>query len=188
MPFLVRRLRPVVLAAAAVLLAACATGPEIQQDTNPAAEFARYKTFAYFSPLATDRAGYESVLTTRLKDATRRMMESKGYVYSEANPDLLLNFFANVQDRHEIRSWPGSMGYYGYRSGWYGGWGVSSVETVTYREGTLTIDLVEPRRKMLVWQATAEGRVSTDARKNPGAAIDAAVTEMMAPLPAAAGK
>jgi hypothetical protein len=183
-PSPLRRCTPLV---AAALLAACASAPEIQHDTNPTADFASYRTFAYFSPLATDRAGYESVLTSRLKAATRRMMESKGYVYNETSPDLLVNFFANVQEKQEVRSWP-SIGYYGYRYPWYGSWGVSTVDTVTYREGTLTVDLVESRRKVLVWQATAEGRVSEEARKNPGAAIDATVTEMMASLPAAGGK
>jgi len=79
------------------------------------------------------------------------------------------------------------MGYYGYRRGYYGGYGLSSIETVTYREGTLTLDLVEARRKLLVWQATAEGTVSDEARKNPGPVIEAVVTEMMAPLPGAGG-
>lgn len=59
------------------------------------------------------------------------------------------------------------------------------VETVNYKQGTLTIDLVDPAKKALVWSATAEGRVSKDARKNPGPAIDAVVAEMMGPLPAA---
>jgi hypothetical protein len=171
-------------ALAAALLSACTTGPEIRRDANPAANFAGYKTFAYFSPLATDRTGYESVFTSRLKQATRRAMEVKGYVYSETAPDLLVNFFANVQERQEIRSSP-SMGYYGYRRGYYGGYGMSTIETVTYREGTLTIDIVEARRKLLVWQAIAEGSVSNEARSNPGAAIDAVVSEMMTPLPAA---
>lgn len=169
---------------AVALMCACATGPDIHRDINPAAEFANYKTFGYFSPLATDRAGYESVLTTRLKDATRRAMEAKGYVYSESNPDLLLNFFANVQEKQELRATP-AMGYYGYRRGFYGGYGATMVETVTYREGTLSLDLIEARRKLLVWQATAEGSVSSEARNNPGAAIDAVVAELMAPLPSA---
>jgi len=176
--------RTAMLALAAALLAACATGPEIRRDINPAADFASYRTFAYFSPLATDRAGYESVFTGRLKGATRRAMESKGYVYSETAPDLLLNFFANEQERQEIRSIP-NMGYYGYRRGYYGGFGMSTIETVTYREGTLTIDVIETKRKLLVWQAIAEGSVSNEARNNPGPAVDAAVSEMMAPLPGA---
>jgi hypothetical protein len=182
-------LRHGLLAAAVAMLAACATAPEIRQDVNPAAEFTRYKTFAFHSPLSTDhRAGYETVLTSRLKESTRRMMESKGYVYGEASADLLVNFYANVQTRQEVRSWPSSMGYYGYRYGWYGGWGISSIETVTYREGTLAIDVVEARRRIVVWQGTAVGTVTAEVEKNPSAAIDATVTQMMAPLPAAGGR
>jgi hypothetical protein len=172
---------------AAVLLGACATGPEIRSDTHPQAAFPTYKTFAYFSPLATDKAGYESVFTARLKQATRQAMEARGYVYSEAAPDLLVNFYANVQDKQEIRTTPAvgvsSMGYYGYRRGYYGSIGMSTVETVTYREGTITVDLIESKRKILVWQSTAEGSVSNEARKNPGPAIDATVTLLMAALP-----
>jgi len=177
-------LRRATIVVALGLLSACATGPDIHRDTNPTAAFASYKTFAYFSPLATDRAGYESMLTTRLKDATRHAMEAKGYVYSESNPDLLLNFFANVQEKQELRATP-AMGYYGYRRRFYGGYGATMVETVTYREGALSLDLIEARRKLLVWQATAEGSVSSEARNNPGAAIDAVVAELMAPLPSA---
>lgn len=176
--------RTAVPALAAALLVACTTGPAIRRDINPAADFAGYKTFGYFSPLATDKSGYESLFTGRLKGATRRIMESKGYVYSQTAPDLLLNFFANEQEKQEIRSMP-NMGYYGYRYGYYGGFGLSTIETVTYREGTLTVDVIEAKRRMLVWQAIAEGSVSNEARNNPGPAIDAAVSEMMAPLPAA---
>lgn len=178
-------LRPAVVLTLAALMSSCATGPAIQRDTNPAALFPTYKTFGYFTPLATDRAGYESVFTTRLKDATRRAMEAKGYVYTERSPELLLNFYANVQNRQEIRTTP-APGYYGYRRGYYGGFGATQIETVTYREGTLTVDLIEAQRKLLVWQATAEGSVSEEARKNPGAAIDTVVAKLMEPLPAPA--
>jgi len=174
------------IAVAAIVIGACAaSGPEIRNDMNPAANFAAYRTFGFISPLATDKAGYETVFTGRLKDSTRRAMESKGYVYSESTPDLLINFYANVQDKQDIVSSPGPVGYYGYRYGMYGGWGATEIETVNYKQGTLTIDLVDAKKKVLVWQATGEGRVSPEARKNPGPAIDAVVTKMMAALPAA---
>jgi hypothetical protein len=173
-----------------VMLSACATGPTIRSQTNPAVDPSAYQTFAFFSPLATDRAGYESVLTARLKEATRRNLEAKGFVYSESNPDLLVNFFANIEDRQEIRTTPGSpVGYYGYRSGLYGGWGgyygvrSTEIETVNYKAGTLTIDLVDPAARVLIWQGQAEGRVSSKARKNPGPAIDAVVADIMSTLP-----
>lgn len=168
------------------VLSGCATGPEIRTDMNPNYSMAPYRSFGYFSPLGTDHADYESVLTARLKESARRHLESRGYIYSESDPDLLVNFYANVEDRQELRSiqtGPGvGLGYYGYRSGYYGGWG-SEIQTVSYEEGTLTIDLVDRVRKALVWQGQAEGRVSRDAHLNPGPKIDAVVAEILARLP-----
>jgi hypothetical protein len=179
----------IIAVATLVVVTACSSGPDIRREVSPSANFGAYKTFAFFPELATDRAGYETVFTGHLKAATRRNMEAKGYVYSEKNPDLLLNFYANVEDKQELRSTPVSMGYYGagyygYRSSMYYGINTQQVETVNYKEGTLTIDLVDPAQKKLVWSATAEGRVSKEARKNPGPKIDAVVDQMMQPLPA----
>jgi hypothetical protein len=182
----------IAVVAAALVATACTSGPEIRRDVSPSASFGTYKTFAFFPELATDRAGYETVFTARLKDATRRQMEMKGYTYAETDPDLLLNFYANVEDKQEIRSTPASVGYYGggyygYRGGYGYAMSTPTVETYEYKQGTLTIDLVDRAKNALVWNATAEGRVSKEARKNPGPAIDAVVTEMMAPLPGRSG-
>ena len=57
--------------AAAFVVTACSSGPEIRREVSPAANFGSFKTFGYFPELATDRAGYETVFTTRLKAATR---------------------------------------------------------------------------------------------------------------------
>ena len=181
-------------AAAAVLITACATPPTIHRDTNPAANFGSYKTFGFLSPLATDKFPYESLLTQHLKDATRLAMESKGYVFSNNSPDLLLNFYVNIQDKQDVRTTPGSPayvgygypgGYYGYRSGYYRAYNTTTIETINYKQGTLTVDLVDAKQKILAWTATAEGRVSNDALKNPGPAIDTLVANMMTPVPSA---
>jgi hypothetical protein len=178
--------------AATVLVSACATGPAIHHETNPAATFSNYKTFGFLSPLATDKFPYESLLTQQLKDATRHTMELKGYVFSASTPDLLLNFYVNIQDKQDVRTTPGSVGYvgypggyYGYRTGYYRVINTATVETVNYKQGTLTIDLVDAEQKVLAWSATAEGRVSNDALKDPGPAIDTLVATMMTPLAAA---
>ena len=172
------------------LLAACASGPTIRSQSNPSVNLASYETFGFFSPLATDKDGYESVLSARLKAATRQNLEAKGYVYDEASPDLRVNFFANIEDRQDIRTYPTAPmtpmmgGYYGYRTGFYSGFNTTQIETVNYKAGTLTIDLVDPEQKVVAWQGQAEGRVSSKARKDPGPAIDAIVAEILAPLPA----
>jgi hypothetical protein len=182
------------VAATTVLFSACANTPTVRRDTNPAATFGSYKTFGFLSPLATDKFPYESLLTQHLKDATRQAMESKGYVFSASAPDLLLNFYVNIQDKQDVRTTPSSPayggygypgGYYGYRAGYYRVYNTATITTVNYKQGTLTIDLVDAKQKVLAWTATAEGRISTNALQDPGPAIDTLVTNLMAPLPAA---
>lgn len=157
------------LAATAPVPSACTTGPAIRRETNPAANFSSYKTFGFLSPLATDRFSYESLFTQHLKDVVVRAMESKGYVFCTSTPDLILSFYVNIEDRQHTRTTPASVTDVSY---------VGSC----YKQGTLTIDLVDAKLTVLAWTATAEGRISDDAIENPGAAIDTLVIDMMAPL------
>jgi hypothetical protein len=93
-----------------------------------------------------------------------------------------------------VRTTPGSAayggyghpgGYYGYRTGYYRVSNTATVETVNYKQGTLTIDLVDAKQKVLAWTVTAEGRISSSALKDPGPAIDTLVTNMMSSMPVA---
>jgi hypothetical protein len=157
-------------------------------DQDPAASLPSYGTFGFFTPLATDEAGYSTLLSARLKDATRHELERRGYVYEESNPDLLVNFNVNVTDKTEVRSSPSmsvGYGYYGYRGGMYGAWSgyPYDVETTNYKLGTLTIDVVDADRKALVWQGVAEGRVTKKVLENPAPAVDASVTQIFARFP-----
>lgn len=174
------------LALALALAAGCASGPKISVDKDPGADMTAYKTFGFFDQVATDRVQYTTIVTSRLKQATRDNLERRGYTYSENSPDLRANFFLKVADKTEVRSSPSmGAGFYGYRAGFYGGWAgyPYDVDTVNYKEGTLSIDLVDTKKNALVWQGVAEGRVSDEARKNPGPAIDAVVSEIFANFP-----
>ena len=176
-----------------LLVAGCASGPSIRVDKDPAADMSAYKTFGFFDQLATDRANYSTIVTSRLKQATRTQLEAKGLTYSEQDPDLRVNFFLKVSEKQEVRSTPSAtvgVGYYGYRGGMYGAWGgyPYDVETVNYKAGTLNIDLVDAKKNSLVWQGLAEGRVSDEAYKNPGPAIDAVVAQIFSNFPNPAGQ
>jgi hypothetical protein len=170
-----------------LILSGCASGPDIRVDSDPSVKVSSFETFGFFEPLATDKAGYSTLVTARLKEASRREMEARGYRYDAASPDLLLNFQLNVEERTDIRSSPsagvGYGGYYGYRS--YGAWAgyPVDIDTTHYKQGTLNIDVVDAERKALVWQAVAEGRIKKEAMKNPGPAIDAVMSRLMADFP-----
>jgi len=70
------------------------------------------------------------------------------------------------------------------RGDYYGTWtGYPYVETVDYKEGTLSVDLVDAKKKQLVWQGVAEGEVSEQAQQNPGPAIDTVVAKIFSNFP-----
>jgi hypothetical protein len=178
-------IRPLLCVLALLLIpiasSGCASGPQIRVDMDAHANMKAYKTFAFFNTVSTDGASYTSLLSSRLKAATRAQLERNGYAYSEAEPDLLVNFFLKVVNKQELRS---TGGYYGYRQGYYGTWtGYPYVETIDYKEGTLSVDLVDSKRKQLVWQGVAEGEVSEESQQNPGPAIDKVVAEIFSNFP-----
>jgi hypothetical protein len=173
------------LAAAALALAGCATttGPDIRVDYDRTADLASYKSYGFPEEVGTDRAGYSTLVTQYFKQAVHREMQARGYVFEENDPDLLVNFFANVREVTDVRRTPGmypAYGYYGYRYGLYGAWPYyeDDIDVVRYKVGTANVDIVDGERMQLIWEGVAEGRITEDAMKNPRAAIDAVVAEL----------
>jgi hypothetical protein len=160
---------------------ACATGPKVRVDMDPGTNMRAYKTFAFFEPVATDNSPNTSGLSPRLKQATRAQLERLGYVYAESEPDLRVNFFLTLSAKEEVVP---TDGYYAYRVNRYGTWtGYPYLDVVEYTEGTLTADLVEEKRKQLVWQGLAEGVVKEESLKNPGPTIDRVVAQIFSNFP-----
>jgi hypothetical protein len=172
-----------------IFVAGCATGPVATADYDRSVDFSAYRTFGFLDPLGTDVAGYESLVTQTLKAATRREMEARGYAYAEANPDLLINFNAKLAKQTQVTQTPAPPMYYGYRRGIYGGWSGYGYDTQVsqYTEGTLNIDIVDARRKQLVWEGVAVGRVTEKQRQDRQTAISAAVAEIFSKYPFRAG-
>ncbi len=175
----------------ALALAGCATtGPQLRTKADPAADFTTYRTYGYVDPLGTDRAGYTTFVTQHFKSAVDTEMSARGYRKVDKDPDLLVNFYANAEEKADVRSTPRptfgvGLGYYGYRGGLYGAWPLyyEDVDTVRYHVGTANVDVVDARRKQLVWEGVAEGRLSKDVMQNPEPAIRAAVHQLFEKCP-----
>ena len=61
--------------------------------------------------------------------------------------------------------------------------GFNELDTVNYRQGTLSVDVVDARKHELVWQGIAEGRINKKSVENPGPAVDKVVGEMFTGFP-----
>lgn len=185
-----RNVKHAVAGLVVLLLSACAQGPRVYTDADPAADFAQFRTFAFIDTAGKNvDAQYQTLSGQRLEDAITAALEARGYEVDIHHPDLLVNF--NLYTAEKTRTSPPVYygGYYGYRSGMYVGWPgyVTPGHVDNYTEGTLTVDLVDRRSNQMVWEGTAIARVTSAARKNPDEALRNAVAAIFAQYPYVAG-
>ncbi|WP_412776882.1 DUF4136 domain-containing protein [Thalassospira lucentensis] len=172
------------------MLAACASGPKVYVDADPAADFSRYQSFAFFEGAGKSaEEKYKTLSGQRIEDAISAALEARGYRVDINNPDFLVNF--NLATEEKTRTSPPVYvgGHYGYRSGMYVGWPgyVEPGYTDSYTEGTLSIDFVDRRTNQMIWEGTSVGRVTSSTRDAPNEAVRTAVASIFAKYPYVAG-
>jgi len=168
---------------AAALIASCSSGPKIYVNEDPNGSFDQYKTYNYEGTLGTDeQKGYRSVFSNYLINAMDREMQSRGYVLA-ADPDLIVNFYVNTQEKIRTTQSPSMGGYYGYRGGAYGAYGGYDTTVTQYTEGTVNIDLVDNRKDVLAWEGVIVGRITDKVRENLEEASNAVIAEAMEKYP-----
>lgn len=146
-----------------MLVGGCAAAPRVEVAEDPQAEFERYATFGFHSPLGTDRQdGTRTILSQTLQRVARAELESRGYRYVEQDGDLEVNFFVDTREVIEGLGRPGvgiGIGY-GIYHGRYRVWtGYDTDRVRQYTEGTLHVDVIDARRNQLVWEAIARDRL-----------------------------
>lgn len=192
---LINRLYRIVTIAGVLVFGAGASGcasDNIRSDYDPSADFSRYETFNFFPEAGPEQTNYHSFFSRYMIAAITREMQARGYTLSE-DPDILINFNANLREKTDVRTSPAPMygGYYGYRGGFYDPWmgyGYAQETHVSqYTEGTFNIDLVDAREKKLVWEAVAVGRVTEKALQELEERVNAGVAKAFAKYPFVAG-
>lgn len=131
-------------------------------DFNPNLDFSKYKTFAYIG-------GVEHLVMLQLNpdeirnnvhEAVARELTKRGLkeVKRDENPDLVVRYFANSESQVNFAAtgdWGGFdpfiVDYWAYT---YELWSAT-----TTREGSLMIDLIDVKRKDLVWRLFLEQKI-----------------------------
>ncbi len=177
----------------ALVLTACASPIRTQHDSDPEADFAKYRSFTWISedPVMGPRPGvaggeYISPIDEqRIRSAVDATLLAKGYRRAESvnTADLVVSFTIGSQQKVRTASTPGrSSTYYSTYGGgaWYGG---SAVRTYTYTEGTLALEFYDRDTRHAVWVGWASKRLSKsdDSEEILGRAVSAILEEFPAP-------
>ena len=173
---------------AVFFLASCATTPDTYSSVAPGSDFRGIKTYGFLPQASTDKAGYQSLETNFLKVAVAQQLDLRGLKYDPENPEVLMNFYIHTDEKMRARQTPTmGGGYYGYRGGIYDDFGYGGVAYETrienYTEGTLTIDMIDPKERKLLWEGTVTGRLTKKDVKNLEATIDEAVRDVFVKFP-----
>ena len=154
---------------AGMLLASCASGPQLYSDWDDSVDFSAYRTFSFFNPMSIEGEGYATFHGNAFRNAIRSEMISRGYQEVEEGGDLGINVSARLEERTNVSTTTDPMaygGYYHYRRGFYDPWMSYNFNTTThvsqYTEGTINIDLVDMKQKRLVWEGVGVGKVRPD--------------------------
>ena len=151
----------------------------VYNDYDKSADFSQYKTYA-FHKRGIDKVQISELDKKRILNAIDLELNKKGMTKSE-NPDLLVNIF--TKEREQVNVSQFNMGW-GYGWGW--GWnpylwgGQNFVTTST--EGTLFIDLIDARKKELVWEGEGIGYL-TENRSLKEKQINKFVAKILAQYP-----
>jgi hypothetical protein len=139
---LIRRHGVVLLSFLPALLAAQKVTVEFDQSM----EFGSLKTFNLQTGQihAKNPSLNNDIVRKNLETAIRKRLAEKGLTESPSEADVNVSFNLGSANRTEVERYP---------AGWRG-WGTRRV-AYRYTEGTLTIDMRDPRRHELVWRAVA---------------------------------
>ncbi len=161
-----------------LLLGCASSGPRIATNVDPSVNFSAFKTYNLMQPLGTDRSGVRTPLSNMLANSMGRELEARGIRRSD-NPDILINFFVNTEQRLDVRQVPTAGSFHGYRRNRYRTWGSYRTQVREYTQGTLAVDVVDPARNMLVWEGVAQGRLRRSDREITQERVDEVVGHLM---------
>jgi hypothetical protein len=153
------------------VLAGCAAGPDLQVNADPGADFTAMRSFGFMQELGTDGPGGRTMLSARLSAATTRELTARGLQFLSSNPDVLVNFFANVQSgmqTSDSRVFMMPVANYGA----WPGYRASFAPGERINEGTPGIHIVDRRSNRLVWEGIANERVTEAMLDNPDETIN----------------
>jgi hypothetical protein len=168
--------------------AACSSGVQVRTAVAPDASLAGLRTFSVLAApersanapalSASDPMLNNSITNQQLRTDLVQAFQGKGYTLSESNPDFQVAYYAGTKQKLDTTYWnPGPAYRYGYRGfglrsnrfawAWpyYSGYGYGyapSMQVQEYTQGTVIVDVIDPKTQELLWRGQGVASISDD--------------------------
>ena len=149
----------------AILALTCAISPvatpKARVDFCHACDFSRYQTYRWAGP--PNAASLNQLMQQRVVAFVEEALSARKLKRVEKGGDLVINFQMNLREQPVFTTFATGFG-----GGWDWGWGSSIATTTTevFTFGTLTVDLVDSRGNLLVFQGVSTTQISSRPSRN----------------------
>jgi len=145
-----------------LVIAASCSSVKVNSDYDKKVDFTPYKTYAFYKS-GIDKVEVSDLDKKRILHSIDDVLSAKGFTKSET-PDLLVNIFTKEREQVDVNRFNSGWGY-----GWGYGWNPylwgGNTTVNRYTEGTLYIDLIDAKKKELIWQGEGEGVLTKNVNK-----------------------
>ncbi len=166
------------IAAIGLFLTACASGPTVKTDSDPAANFSSYRTYSW----AAKPQGGAPLVMQRIVDGIDARLRAKGWSMVPEGGDVAVAAHVATSQKQTLDTFYNGTAMGGW--GWRGGMAMGSSTTTvrTYEVGTLVVDMFDAKTKQAVWRGSATDTVP-DSPEKVNAVVEAALDKMFASFP-----
>lgn len=144
-----------------IIAASCST-LKVSSDFDRSADFSSYKTFGFI--VYPENLPYDRELSERALISISNELSDRGMKKSD-NPDVFIDLKVRTGQSMTVASYigdaPDFYGY-GYIYTWGQGFSTSSINFSSYADGTMFIDMIDARKKQLVWQGRGVAKIIAD--------------------------
>jgi len=163
------------VAALALGAAACAPAVEVRTAAEPSSDLSARHTFTVMQAPARRGGGtlsqgdpmlVNSINNRALRDDLTQAFEGRGYTPGGDNADFAVAYYASTQDKLDVTYFD-----YGYPfwPHWWRGYGFGyrrpAAQITEYDQGTVIVDVIDPKSKQLLWRGQGTADVSRDPAK-----------------------
>ena len=145
-----------------LLIAASCSTLKVSSDFDRTAEFSSYKTYGFI--VFPENLPYDPTMSERVLTSIANELNDRGMKKSD-NPDVFIDLKVRIGQSKTVASYigdaPDFYGY-GYIYTWGQGFSTSSINFSSYSDGTMFIDMIDARKKQLVWQGRGVAKIDAD--------------------------
>ena len=154
-----------------LLLASCSVTTHV--ETAAGVNFNSYKTFGWANVNGERKEDIadNDIVDNNIKNAISKQLENKGWKETTQSPDVILDYNVMVEKKvshasepvysypfthYYYNRWRHRMGYIYYPNDLLG----YHTYNVPFKQGTLTVNMVDAKTNKLIWQGSAQSYVS----------------------------